>query len=313
MDDVTGRDIVARWQAGEKFAVALLTDVQGSAPQKPGARLLVLPDGQTHGTVGGGCLEMEARRRALIALRESTPDTFTLRLDDDFGWDDGLICGGFASLTISANPALFAPALQQALTASARGERGMLATDRTTGESNWLTSGTSATPDWFCEEVGPPPSLYVIGCGHVGAALVPLMAGVGFQVTALDDRADYANNERLPSAHQALCIDLVEAARSLPTDTDTYWVIVTRGHRNDGRVLAEVLKRPFGYVGMIGSRRKVRLIKEGIRAENICDETTLNRLHAPIGLDIGAITPQEIALSIAAQLVQIRRQKPHLK
>lgn len=307
MDDLTGREIIARWQAGERFAVALLTDVQGSAPQKPGARLLVLPDGQTRGTVGGGCLEMEARRRALIALRESTPDTFTLRLDDDFGWDDGLICGGYASLTISSDPDVFGPALQAAANARIRGERGTLATDRGTGQSRWLASGESVPPDWFCEEIGPPPALYVIGCGHVGAALVPLMTNVGFQVTALDDRADYANIERLPTAHQALCIDLVEAAQTLPTDSDTYWVIVTRGHRNDGRVLAEVLKRPFGYVGMIGSRRKVRLIKEGIRSENICEEATLNRLHAPIGLDIGGVTPQEIALSIAAQLVQVRR------
>jgi xanthine dehydrogenase accessory factor len=291
-----------------------LTGVQGSAPQKPGARLLVFPDGKTLGTVGGGCLEMETRRRALLALHSNLPDAFTLRLDDDFGWDDGLICGGYASLTLCADPSLFAPAYKEALGALERDERVTLATDLATGAAHIPPSpvphggeSEALRGTCFVETLKPAPRLYVLGCGHVGAALVPLAAGLGFTVTAIDDRIEYASAEKLPSAHEVLCDDLVQLARTLPTNDDTYWVIVTRGHRNDGRVLSEVLKRRFGFVGMIGSRRKVRLVKEGLRAESICDEATLDRLHAPIGLDIGGVTPQEIALSIAAQLVSVRR------
>jgi xanthine dehydrogenase accessory factor len=310
VEEATIREAVARWRAGEPFALALLTDVQGSAPQKPGARLLVFPSGATRGTVGGGCLEMEARRRALLALPERTTETFTLRLDDDFGWDDGLICGGFASITVCADPDAFAPALEAVRESVDRGERVRLATNRATGAARILTEGEIAEEGDFVEEFGPPPTLYVLGCGHVGAALVPLAATVGFRVVAIDDRADYADPLRLPAASETRCTDLVDAAKTLPTDAHTFWVIVTRGHRNDGRVLSEVLKRPFGYVGMIGSRRKVRLIKEGIRAEGVCTEETLERLHAPIGLSIGAVTPQEIALSIAAELVQVRHLVP---
>ncbi len=325
VDETLARELVERFEAGERFALGLLTGVQGSAPQKPGARLLIFPDGTTRGTVGGGCLEMETRRRALLALTSNLPDTFTLRLDDDFGWDDGLICGGYASLTLCADPSVFAPAYQEALAALDRGERTTLATDLTTGAarvspearasslgvlsptpSRWVP-GTGEGGTCFVETLKPAPRLYVLGCGHVGAALVPLAAGIGFTVTAIDDRIEYASPAKLPSAHTVLCDDLVAMARTLPTNEDTYWVIVTRGHRNDGRVLSEVLKRPSGYVGMIGSRRKVRLVKEGLRTESICDEATLDKLHAPIGLDIGGVTPQEIALSIAAQLVQVRR------
>ncbi len=306
VDETLARELVERFEAGERFALGLLTGVQGSAPQKPGARLLIFPDGTTRGTVGGGCLEMETRRRALLALSSNLPDTFTLRLDDDFGWDDGLICGGYASLTLCADPSLFAPAYQEALAALDRGERTTLATDLTTGAARVLAEEESGG-SCFVETLKPAPRLYVLGCGHVGAALVPLAAGIGFTVTAIDDRIEYASPEKLPSAHTVLCDDLVQIARTLPTSDDTYWVIVTRGHRNDGRVLSEVLKRPFGFVGMIGSRRKVRLVKEGLRTEKVCDEATLERLHAPIGLDIGGVTPQEIALSIAAQLVQVRR------
>jgi xanthine dehydrogenase accessory factor len=106
-----------------------------------------------------------------------------------------------------------------------------------------------------------------------------------------------------------VCEDLPTAARTLPTSPDTYWVVVTRGHRNDGRVLAEVINRPHAYLGMIGSRRKVRIIREGLVGEGIATAEQLAKLHAPVGLDIGAESPQEIALSIAAQLVAARHGK----
>lgn len=331
------RELVTRAEAGERFAVGVLAHVQGSAPQKAGARLLVLPDGVMRGTVGGGCLEMETRRRALMALRTGESDLFELRLDDDFGWDDGLICGGWTTLLVSPDPTRMVPAIRTALACREAGERCLLVTVVDAPDKAWqgitavlpeeggLGDGipfpiaTPPTPKsslveregWrlLVEPVRPDPTLIVMGCGHIGAALVELGASVGFAVTAVDDRVDYANPTRLPQAQHVLCEDMLTVAREYPTGPDTYWVIVTRGHRNDGRVLAEVINRSHAYIGMIGSRRKVRLIREGILSEGIATIEQLDRVHSPVGLDIGAESPREIALSIAAELIAARHGK----
>lgn len=333
--DTSADEIVRRVRAGERFAVGLLAHVQGSAPQKAGARLLVLPDGTMRGTVGGGCLEMEARRRALLALRTGEPSLFELRLDDDFGWDDGLICGGRTTLLVTPHPDRMTPALDWVAEERAAGRRALLVTILAAPEAALVghslalpAAGGAAFPlpfsidapptikpvvldrdGWktLVEPIRPAPTLVILGCGHIGAALVDLAAGVGFDVIAVDDRPDYASARRLPAAKQALCQDMLEAAQSLPSGPDTYWVIVTRGHRNDGRVLAEVINRDWAYVGMIGSRRKVRIIREGLLNEKIATPERLARLHAPIGLDIGAESPREIALAIAAELIAVRR------
>lgn len=343
--DAIADEIVRRAGAGERFAVGLLAHVQGSAPQKAGARLVVLPDGTMRGTVGGGCLEMETRRRALLALRTGETTLFDLRLDDDFGWDDGLICGGRTTLLVTPRPERMSEALADVGKERTAGRRALLATvlaapGRCAGAPATEMAGTSvalpagggsasslpfpiaeppgAKPHiveregWkiLVESVRPDPTLVVLGCGHIGAALVAMASAVGFAVTAVDDRADYANEKRLPGARRVLCDDMLAAARDLPSGPDTYWVIVTRGHRNDGRVLAEIINREWAYVGMIGSRRKVRIIREGLLGENRTTPERLARLHAPIGLDIGAESPEEIALAITAQLVAIRRGRP---
>jgi xanthine dehydrogenase accessory factor len=332
MDERTLWEIVTRQERGEKFAVGLLCHVQGSAPQKAGARLIVLPDGSMIGTVGGGCLEMETRRRALLALRTGESSLFELRLDDDFGWDDGLICGGKTTLLVTPHPEHMTPALNHALNLRETGERCALHTmleigSRTPlGETQCRVIESSDDPSLslirnrpeirtvegvrtLIETVLPNPRLYVCGCGHIGAAVVEYASSVGFDVTAIDDRADYASKQRIPLAKQVLCMDMVEAAATLPTNRDTYWVIVTRGHRNDGKVLAGVIGRSHAYIGMIGSRRKVRIIRDGLVKEGIATVQQLDHVHSPVGLDIGGESPQEIALSIAAELVAVRRGK----
>lgn len=303
---------------GADFAVALLAHVQGSAPQKAGARLLVHPDGVLEGTIGGGCLEMETRRRALLCLRERRAELFDLRLDDDFGWDDGLICGGRTTVLVCPDGSGMAEACREALERRGRGERCVLETvleGPSAGETRCVDPDPAlATPEIVArdavrvlrEPVHPEPTLIVCGCGHIGTALVGFAAQLGFRVVAVDDRADFADAARLPGAAEVRCDDLQKAARTVASGPDTYWVIVTRGHRNDGRVLAEAIRRESAYVGMIGSRRKVRLIRDGLRTEGVPEERIAS-VHAPVGLAIGAQTPQEIALSIAAQLVAVRR------
>jgi xanthine dehydrogenase accessory factor len=162
------------------------------------------------------------------------------------------------------------------------------------------------TLDIFIEPVLPPAALFIFGAGHVALSLYNTAKTAGFDVTVIDDRETYASRERFPHAKQVICQDFDQAmAKVSPTET-SYIVIVTRGHRDDMRVLRWAVQTQARYVGMIGSKRKTitifrELVKEGLR------EQLFDRVHAPVGFDIGAITPEEIAIAITAELIAVRR------
>jgi xanthine dehydrogenase accessory factor len=160
----------------------------------------------------------------------------------------------------------------------------------------------------YLEPIVPRPVLLIMGAGHIGAALTHYASRTGFEVVVVDDRASFANKERLPDADQVIVDSVVEVARRWRKTPETYVVLVTRGHRNDAVALREVIGSPCAYIGMIGSRRKVLTIYEEFLAEGIATSEQLARVHAPIGLDIGALTVDEIAVSIAAELIAVRRQ-----
>src|ERR1700686_1293096 len=162
------------------------------------------------------------------------------------------------------------------------------------------------TLDIFIEPVLPPASLYIFGAGHVALSLYRTAKTAGFDVNIVDDRDSYANRERFPEAKEVIAEDFdLAMARITPNET-SYIVIVTRGHHDDMRVLRWAVQTQARYIGMIGSKRKTitifrELTKEGIPAE------LFERVHAPVGLDIGAITPEEIAVAITAELIAVRR------
>jgi xanthine dehydrogenase accessory factor len=160
----------------------------------------------------------------------------------------------------------------------------------------------------FVEPVCEPPELVLVGAGHVGSALVRLASHAGFAVTVLDDRATFANPVRLPDAHAILVGDPRELLAALPPRRDRYVVLVTRGHRLDADCLRVALEADLAYLGMIGSRRRVARIREWMLEQGASPER-LERLHAPIGLDIGAETPAEIAVSILGEMVTTRRRR----
>ncbi len=150
------------------------------------------------------------------------------------------------------------------------------------------------------------PRLVLYGGGHVSKALAPLAAGVGFRVTVADDREKYANRERFPDAAETRVIDFQDAVASVGITDATFVVIVTRGHAFDESVLEQVLRTPARYIGMIGSKRKVLTTFERLRSRGVSVDT-LRRVHAPVGVEIGAVTTEEIAVSIVGQLIHIRR------
>jgi xanthine dehydrogenase accessory factor len=171
------------------------------------------------------------------------------------------------------------------------------------------------TLEIFVELILPPADLYIFGAGHVAASLYQVARIAGFDITVVDDREAYANHERFPEARQVIAEDFDKAAAQLTPGESSYIVIVTRGHRDDMRMLRWAVQTPARYVGMIGSKRKTIAIFKELQAEGV-PAHLFDRVHAPVGLDIGAITPEEIAVSITAELIakrrKVERDLPHM-
>jgi xanthine dehydrogenase accessory factor len=171
------------------------------------------------------------------------------------------------------------------------------------------------TLEIFIEPVLPPALLYIFGAGHVAINLCRIASGAGFELIVTDDRSSYATKERFPAAREVHALDFDEAMKKLEPNESSYIVIVTRGHRDDMRLLRWAVQTRARYVGMIGSKRKVIGIFRTLEAEGL-PAHLFERVHAPIGIDIGAVTPEEIAVSITAELIAIRRHAtaalPHL-
>ena len=171
------------------------------------------------------------------------------------------------------------------------------------------------TLEIFVEPILPPAELYIFGAGHVAASLYKVAKIAGFDITVVDDREVYASRERFPDAEKIIAEDFEKAMAQLSPGESSYIVIVTRGHRDDMRVLRWAVQTPARYIGMIGSKRKTITIFKELQSEGLSSEL-FDRVHAPVGLDIGAITPEEIAVSITAELIakrrNVERELPHM-
>jgi xanthine dehydrogenase accessory factor len=344
------RDVLAELTGaidqGRACVYCAVVETRGSTPQKAGAAMLVFPDGSQRGTLGGGCVEAEVRQRALAAMGSGRPELHTFNLDDNYGWDDGLICGG--RMTILAEPVV-PDAAAYYRTLRDLMERGQGCTEAVAiadpghgipAGSRYLfdAGGRLAAqrfPGPLSDEVTghlaplakrPQPAthrgiaylpilarvtLLIVGGGHVGQAVADLAARADFDVWVLDDRERYASRERFPTAQRLLVGDIGDTLKRLvpEIDSSTYCIIVTRGHAHDEEALYHLATTPAGYVGMIGSRRKKRLIYEDLLAEGVPAEA-LARVHSPLGLDIGSQTVPEIAVSIVAELIGCRNLGP---
>jgi xanthine dehydrogenase accessory factor len=338
-------------ERGQPLAFAVLVETKGSTPQKCGAKAIFLPDGRVLGTLGGGCLEAETRQKALRALETGEQFTFKAVLDDDFGWDDGLICGGAVQTFVQPHPksrevwrallgdpetrqrrvlativtspdasevgarALFAgPQLivSDSLPAerlSQLGSKGEMILSEEDPEPQ-LQKLSGAVVVYF-EPILPKPTLVIFGGGHVGAAVGKLAAWSGFEVIAVDDRPSFANKERFPDAARIVVDDPAKVAKELRIDGDTYLCIVTRGHRHDAVVLREVIHSRAAYIGMIGSKRKVRTVIEGFIKDGVATAEDFRRVHSPMGVAIRSVTVEEIAVSVVAELIAKRRGAEH--
>lgn len=292
--------------SAEPVALGIITGVKGSSPQKVGAKALFYRDGRIQGTLGGGCLEAEIQQRAIQSLRSGEPESFDLLLDHDFGWDDGLICGGKVFGVILPNAqkvgANFWNELAGRKTALVWGVRkdfSIARADATTERSNDST--------WLYQEtVTPPCALWIAGAGHIAQAVAPLALQLDFNVTVFDDRPALANYDFFPD-EAALKVGEWEKLCVLPPpEAPSFALIVTRGHRHDALVLKDWIHKPFLFLGMIGSARKARTIFEHFAEEKLATAEQLARVACPVGIKIRSQSVAEIAVSIMAQFIDKR-------
>ena len=326
-------------EQGQDFAWVTVLGTHGSSPRHAGAAMVVRADGSIAGTIGGGPLEATVIKEALVALkaRES-------RIADFESAELGMLCGGEGRLLIERVDAIH-PATQSLFSGMLdllrNGRKGWLVTAISAGDGPLVTvrrclvdSNGSIAGDPPCEPealqvlrksggtydqiiagdperthvqpIGGRGIAYVFGAGHCGEKLVPVLSMIGFSTVVVDDRPDFANAERFPGADRIVVpASFVGAVETLSIDEQGYVIIVTRGHAHDKAVLAQALKTPACYIGMIGSRSKVAKTFEALTNEGLTSDD-LARVHAPIGLSIGAETPEEIAISIAAQVIEFR-------
>jgi xanthine dehydrogenase accessory factor len=289
----------------EPVALGIVSAVKGSSPQKLGAKALFYTDGRIEGTLGGGCLEAEIQQRALKSLKTSQPATFDLLLDHDFGWDDGLICGGKVQGLIVPNP----QALGEQFWRELDERKKILAWGVKNDFSISRIPGLAQSAGWlYAERVNPPTTFWIAGAGHIAQAVAPLALQLDFAVTVFDDRPGLANHQFFP-AGVVLKADAWDKllASALP-DGPCFGLIVTRGHRHDALVLKSWIHKPFVFLGMIGSSRKARTIFEHFLEEKLATPQQLQRVACPVGIKISSTSVMEIAVSIMAQFIEKRAQ-----
>jgi xanthine dehydrogenase accessory factor len=291
----------------EAVTLAVITGVKGSSPQKIGAKAVFHLDGRIQGTLGGGCLEAEIQQRAMQSLRTGESSTFDLLLDHDFGWDDGLICGGKVTGVILPNAQRLGAGFWQALASPAAELLWGVRRDFTLQREELSSAAVSDRAEWiYQEKISPPCALWIAGAGHIAQAVAPLALQLDFDVTVFDDRPALANHEYFPEL-VSLRLGLWEQLGAVPfPEVPAFGLIVTRGHRHDALVLKDWIHRPFRFLGMIGSARKARTIFEHFAAEQIAPPSELERVACPVGLKIHARSVMEIAVSILAQYIEKR-------
>ena len=164
---------------------------------------------------------------------------------------------------------------------------------------------TDAQTRIYRERIGRTPKMIICGAGHVSIPIIRMGKMLGFTVTVIEDRPKFADHARAAGADQVLCEPFADGLSQIRGDSDSWFIIVTRGHRYDTECLEAILRKPYAYVGMMGSRRRVAIVKDQLVAKGVCREA-LDGVHTPIGLKIGAETPEEIAVSVMAEIIQAK-------
>src|SRR5438552_695444 len=309
-------ELIAARRAG---ALATVAHTSGSTPVPAGTKMLVGDGGRLLGTVGGGCVEADVLQAAIEAQQRRGPALVTHHLNADLAGDLGLSCGG--TVEIFVEPLVAEPAYVAALQAAAAADAGVVTTATVWDGANGpvktfeplpldaragVPAALSEDRRFVVERFTLAPRLLVFGAGHVGAAIARAAAAAGFRVVVVDDRQEYADPARFNGETTVLAGGVEDALARFPLTARDAVVVATRGHRHDALIVERVAPSPAGYVGLLGSRRKQAVLTKALTAAGVPAES-LARIRVPVGLAIGAETPEEIAVSVAAELIEWRR------
>ncbi len=285
------------------LALVRVIAATGSAPRGPGAAMLVSGEGHVFGTVGGGTVEHAAIRDAQESLRAGQPQVLDYALKNRDAADLGMVCGGEMRLLCQPVTDRDRAVFRDALARIDAGSPAFLVTDLADFSSH-IADARPRDAALFAQPLLTPARTFVFGAGHVAQALVPLLAQCGFRVTVLDDRPDFVSAARFPAAEAVRIVDFSDLG-DLAIAREDDVVIMTRGHVHDLAVLTRALRTEARYIGMMGSRSKRAHLSASLREAGF-SEADIARVHTPIGLEIAAETPTEIAVSIAAELIAVR-------
>jgi len=300
-------------RAGAGGALATVARTTGSTPVPVGTKMLIGPTGRLEGSVGGGCVEADVIAAAMDAR---APRILSHHLNADLAGDLGLSCGGTVEIVVE--PLVAVPGYVAALEQVAATPEGVVTTglDWSAGPVKHfepLTVGSAEAAAALSEDrrtmverLAPAPRVLVFGAGHVGSAIAVTAASAGFRVVVVDDRPEFADPTRFPASITVCAVPAHDALGRFSIGSGDAVVIATRGHRQDALILERVVASAAGYVGLLGSRRKKAVVTKALAGAGVPLET-LERVRVPVGLAIGAVTPEEIAVSVVAELIAWRR------
>ena len=300
--------------AGKNTVLVTILSHTGSAPRGAGSQMLVGKHGLMAGKVGGGAVEGRSIEEAQRLLQEGgSAEIREYPLHPSLKDDIGMVCGGEVTVLLSpvdGNSSAWRDAVEDVEARFRAQAGGTLWLSTKDNSAPIVTDKDAAWPAEGYFPVNMPASQRVVsfGAGHISRALTPLLRMVDFEVVVFDDRPEFAAKEAFPHAETVLCGSYDTIEELLPLKDDDFIVVLTSGHSNDFQVLEQVLRREFPYVGVIGSAAKTAAVNKQLWAAGISKEAT-DRVHTPIGLAIGAVTPEEIAISITGELIAVRAQR----
>ncbi|MDQ6883845.1 MAG: XdhC family protein [Candidatus Dormibacteraeota bacterium] len=311
-------DVKAWLQDREAIALATVVSTWGSAPRPAGSRMAVSRSGRLAGSVSGGCLEAEVFEHAQAVIKGGPAQLYHYGVSDDLAWTVGLSCGGEVDILVeplsdvhrslidaldAERPVVLASALTDAV-----GARRLL--EATEPEAPPLLD--RATPErreaWFFEPFPRPAELLILGGAHVAIPLSRFAHDLGFRVTVVDARSTFADPGRFPAADRVVHGWPDEVLARTTIDQSSYVVVLTHDPKFDDPTIRAALKGNARYIGAIGSRKTHRARVERLLALGV-SQSELDRVHAPIGLDLGGQTAEETALAILAEIVAVRHQR----
>lgn len=296
--------ILSLWEANEASILITIIEHKGSTPRGVGTQMLVGKNGLVCGTIGGGAIEKEAISRAIFAIeaKESFLKDYELNLSDT---KLNMVCGGALSLHfLYIDKSRFENSIRTIESKLSNEEPGFMVID-TKENTIGFSDEAFSTNDSLPIALPVPERVIVFGGGHVSRALVPVLNTIGFKCVVLENRKEFANESNFPDKTKVILCEYESFENSIKLKNTDYVVVMSHGHTFDYVILEKILRNDYTYVGVIGSRRKKASVNERLRLAGISEEK-INAVHAPIGLPIGAVTPEEIAISIASEMIRVR-------